>query len=58
MNNISVCIAAKNEEAYISQCIESVYDIANEIIVLDTGSTDKTKEIVKSFFKTIMHPLK
>ncbi len=51
MNNISVCIIAKNEEDYISQCIESVYDIANEIIVLDTGSTDKTKEIVSSFEK-------
>ena len=48
---ISVCIITKNEEEYIFQCIQSVYDIAYEIIILDTGSTDKTKEIVKKFDK-------
>ena len=48
---ISVCIITKNEEEYIEKCIESVYGIAYEIIILDTGSTDKTKEIVKKFDK-------
>jgi glycosyltransferase involved in cell wall biosynthesis len=48
---ISVCIITKNEEEYIEKCIGSVYDIAYEIIILDTGSTDKTKEIVKKFDK-------
>ncbi|MEK7432479.1 MAG: glycosyltransferase, partial [Cyanobacteriota bacterium] len=48
---ISVCIITKNEEKYIEKCIESVYGIAYEIIILDTGSTDKTKEIVNKFDK-------
>jgi glycosyltransferase involved in cell wall biosynthesis len=47
--NISVCLIAKNEEAYIESCIQSVLPIASEIIVLDTGSTDKTKEICLGF---------
>jgi len=39
----------KNEEAFLEQCINSVKDIADEIIIVDTGSTDKTKEIAKKF---------
>jgi glycosyltransferase involved in cell wall biosynthesis len=44
---LSVCILAKNEETNISRAIMSIKHIANEIIVLDTGSTDKTKDIAK-----------
>jgi glycosyltransferase involved in cell wall biosynthesis len=54
-NRISVCIIAKNEEASILNCLNSVKDIAYEIIVLDTGSTDKTKEIVGAFHGTHLH---
>ena len=39
----------KNEEKYLEQCINSVKDIVDEIIIVDTGSTDKTKEIAKKF---------
>lgn len=39
----------KNEEEWLSQCLESVKDLVSEIIVVDTGSTDKTKEIAKTF---------
>ncbi|MBA3034969.1 MAG: glycosyltransferase, partial [Desulfobacterium sp.] len=42
---ISVCLIAKNEEKYIDQCLSSVKKIADEIIFVDTGSTDKTVEI-------------
>ena len=41
MTTISVCIITKNEENYISDCIKSVLPVADEIILLDTGSTDK-----------------
>jgi glycosyltransferase involved in cell wall biosynthesis len=51
MSSISVCIIAKNEEKNIYECIKSVYDIADEIILLDTGSTDKTIEIAQQFDK-------
>ena len=35
----------KNEEANLGPCLESVADLVNEIIIVDTGSTDRTKEI-------------
>lgn len=46
---ISICIIAKNEEENLAGCLESVRPIAKEIIVADTGSTDKTIEIAESF---------
>jgi len=45
MFGLSVCIIAKNEEKMIADCIQSVSNIANEIIVVDTGSNDRTIEI-------------
>lgn len=39
----------KNEEKYLEQCLNSVKEIVDETIVLDSGSTDKTKEIAKKF---------
>lgn len=35
----------KNEEAFLDDCLRSVHDIVDEIIIVDTGSTDGTKEI-------------
>ncbi|MBX3042433.1 MAG: glycosyltransferase family 2 protein [Candidatus Kapabacteria bacterium] len=48
MEKISVVIIAKNEEKNISRCLESVA-WADEIILLDNGSTDKTIEIAQKF---------
>lgn len=48
MFGLSVCIIAKNEESMIGDCIQSVSNIANEVIVVDTGSNDRTIEIAKS----------
>ncbi len=45
---LSVSIVAKNEEKTIGRCIESVKSIADEIIVVDSGSEDKTVEIAKN----------
>jgi glycosyltransferase involved in cell wall biosynthesis len=48
MPQISVVIIARNEEKNIGRCLDSVQEIADEIVVLDSGSTDKTVEICKS----------
>jgi len=45
---ISSCIITKNEDENIGRCLESVKNISDEIIVVDTGSTDNTVEIAKS----------
>lgn len=45
---ISVVINTKNEEHNIKDCINSVKDIAGEVIVVDMKSTDKTREIAQS----------
>ncbi len=39
---ISVCMIVKNEEELIERCLKSVHDLAKEIIIVDTGSTDGT----------------
>lgn len=47
MNKISVLILTKNEEKDISNCIESARQLAEEIIVVDSESSDKTVEIAQ-----------
>lgn len=51
---ISVCILAKDEEKNILECLESVKDIATEIIMVDNGSSDNTKKIATDFGCTII----
>ena len=47
--NLSVCLIVKNEERFLAQCLKSVREIASQIVVVDTGSTDRTVEIAKEF---------
>ncbi|CAG9622714.1 glycosyltransferase [Sutcliffiella rhizosphaerae] len=49
MITISLCMIVKNEEAVISRCLDSVSEIVDEINIIDTGSTDRTNEIVASY---------
>ena len=46
---ISLAMIVKNEEAMMAHCLESVKALVDEIIVVDTGSTDKTIDIAKEF---------
>lgn len=49
MNSISVVIITYNEEENIARCLESIKLIADEIIIVDSFSTDRTKEIVADY---------
>lgn len=51
MNTLSLCMIVKNEESTIERCLNSTKDLCDEIIIVDTGSTDKTKQILQSFPK-------
>ena len=46
---ISVCIIAKNEEKNIAKCLAPLADLPLEIIIADTGSTYRTKEVAKQY---------
>lgn len=46
---LSVCIITYNEERIIKSTLKSVEDIADEIIIVDSFSTDKTKEVISEF---------
>ncbi len=50
---LSVALATYNEEKNLPQCLESVKKIAEEILIVDGSSTDKTVEIAKSFGATV-----
>ncbi|HVO75775.1 MAG TPA: glycosyltransferase family 2 protein, partial [Ignavibacteriaceae bacterium] len=52
---ITLCIIVKNEEKYLRECLESVKDIADEIVLADTGSTDNTVDIAREFNAEIHH---
>ena len=52
---LSVCMIVKNEERFLGQCLASVKDIADELIVIDTGSTDRTVEIAREHGAQVGH---
>ena len=54
MHPISVCIIAKNEENRIEKCLASIQPYDFEIVVVDTGSTDRTKEIASKYADKVL----
>jgi tetratricopeptide (TPR) repeat protein len=53
--SISLCMIVKNEEKFLPRCLESVKGHVDEIIIVDTGSTDSTIEIAKRYNAKIYH---
>ena len=50
---ISLCMIVKNEERVLARCLDSLADLVDEIIIVDTGSTDATKEIAARYTEQI-----
>ena len=44
MITVSLCMIVKNEEQSLQRCLDSLAGLMDEIIIVDTGSTDATKE--------------
>ncbi|MGL5330641.1 MAG: glycosyltransferase [Peptostreptococcaceae bacterium] len=53
MSTISLCMIVKDEENVLKRCLQSVYDVVDEIIIVDTGSKDCTKEIAREYTSNI-----
>ena len=57
MPTISVAMIVKNEAADLAQCLDTVKDWVDEIIIVDSGSTDNTQEIAEQYgAKFYSHP--
>ncbi|MDB9307655.1 tetratricopeptide repeat protein [Aphanizomenon sp. CS-733/32] len=52
---ISLCMIVKNEETTLPKCLGSVNNFVDEIVVLDTGSTDKTPQVAQQFGAKVHH---
>ena len=53
MVSISLCMIVKNESQVLARCLDSVADLVDEIVIVDTGSTDDTKSIAYGFTDSV-----
>lgn len=54
MVTISLCMIVKNEEEVLSRCLDSIQGIAEEIIIVDTGSVDNTVKIARKYTEHVL----
>jgi glycosyltransferase involved in cell wall biosynthesis len=52
---LSVCLITKDEEQFLAGCLDSVRAVADEIVLVDTGSVDRTLEIARSYGCRVLH---
>jgi len=52
---LTICLIAKNEERFLGQCLVSVRGLADQIVVVDTGSTDRTVDLAREFGAEVHH---
>ncbi|MDZ8053113.1 MAG: glycosyltransferase [Aulosira sp. ZfuVER01] len=53
--NLSLCMIVKNEAATLPKCLSSVKNLVDEIVILDTGSSDRTPEIATGYGAKVQH---
>ena len=53
--NLSVCMIVKNEEENLGDCLKSIRGFADQIVVVDTGSTDNTVKIANTYGACVIH---
>lgn len=53
MISLSICMIVKNEEKILERCLSCIHTLAEELIIVDTGSTDRTKEIARRYTKLV-----
>ena len=53
MQSISLCMIVKNEAEVLGRCLDSVKDVVDEIVIVDTGSTDATKQIARQYTERV-----
>ena len=46
---MSLCMIVRQEEKALARCLEGIADAVEEIVIVDMGSTDRTKEIARQF---------
>ncbi len=54
MKTLGLCMIVKNEQEVLENCLKSCYKLFDEIIIVDTGSVDKTKEIAKKYATKVL----
>ncbi len=52
---LSLCMIVKNEQEHLARCLANIKPIADEMIVVDTGSTDRTVDIARVFGAQVYH---
>ncbi|MGE4428577.1 MAG: glycosyltransferase [Solirubrobacteraceae bacterium] len=52
---LSLCMIVKNEEAMLGRCLDAVVGGVDEVVIVDTGSADRTVEIAESFGASVLH---
>ncbi len=53
MITVSLCMIVKNEEKVLERCLDTIADLVEEIIIVDTGSTDATKKLARRYTEKV-----